>query len=231
MEISTSLSAQLIRNTRTQQTRLALTAGIPRPLCSLACVSVHTFVTLPDRGPRPGLREAGGRRGSALAREKAGASAESPRTRSSCGQSDLGLAALAGPPEGQCLCQADSCPRANLTGPHVASRSRGGIGQSRLRVTQDTQGHQHSSWTLPGCQSEGTWVPQPREKQGDGWPGPFPDGRGPVRSERAPRGPPARENHRGTGGPVIRLPGLFQSSSWGTPNPGRMGIAFSKTLR
>lgn len=26
-------------------------------------------------------------------------------------------------------------------------------------------------------------------------------------------------------------PRLFQSSSWGTPNPGRMGITFSKTLR
>lgn len=64
-----------------------------------------------------------------VAREKAGASAENARTRSSCEQSDLGLATLSGQPEGQCLCQANSCPRANLTGPHVASRSRGGIGQ------------------------------------------------------------------------------------------------------
>lgn len=66
---------------------------------------------------------------------------------------------------------------------------------------------------------------------GDGWPGPFPDGRGPVKPEQAQHGPSAGENHCGTDGPVLRLPGLFQSSSWGTPNPGRMGIAFSKTLR
>ena len=66
MDISASLSAQLVRNTRTQQTPPPCTETCSHRWHSPAlCVprfgfSVHIFVNLPDTGPR--LRPQGGRR-------------------------------------------------------------------------------------------------------------------------------------------------------------------------